>query len=68
MAIVNFTLSFSFTPAYEALLQCAYEIAEQEGEERALEWAQRVMSADIDLFCRTEVRRRPHLRLIQGGR
>lgn len=57
----------SFTPAFDHLVACAIEIAEEFGDERAMEWARDVLERDLELFCRVTVRRRPHLRLVQDG-
>lgn len=60
-------ITITHLPAFSALLECARLVAETEGEERAMEWAKRVLDADIGLFCSIEQDRRPRLRLVQGG-
>ena len=68
MASLDLILTSTFRPAYHALLDCGHAIAATHGEDAAVEWAQRVLSADFDLFVKTEVERpRPVLRLVRGG-
>ena len=65
---LNAILTITHLPAFYDLLAAAASIAEVEGEDRAIEWAKRVLEADIGLFCavvRTPIR--PQLRLIDGG-
>lgn len=57
----------TFKPAYYALLQCAQAVAEKEGHDVAIRWADGVLAANFELFCGIEPER-PRLRLIVGGR
>lgn len=69
MARVNLTLTATPRPAFDALLDCAHEIAETHGEDAAVAWAQAVLSRDFDLFVKLSAgRAKPRLRVIQGGR
>lgn len=61
------SLSFTYTGAFYALRDCTCVVAERHGEEFALEWANRVLDADIELFVRIEIDSRPRLRLVHGG-
>jgi hypothetical protein len=63
---ITIDLSLTCTPAFYALLHCAEVIAETEREERAGEWAGRIVRDDFDLFCRIQTDKRPRLRLIKG--
>jgi hypothetical protein len=68
MANVNLTLSLKFKPAYWSLLETAEAIAVERGQDEAVRWADKVISADFDIFFTIETDRRPPLRLIEGGR
>jgi hypothetical protein len=67
MANVNVSISVTFKPAFHALVECAQVIADEQGDEVASQWAKKVLEADWNLFCGTQIDR-PRLRLIQGGR
>jgi hypothetical protein len=60
-------LQMTFSPAYFALVECVTAIAASHGQERATEWAEQVLSDNIDLFITAEIEPRPMLRLIEGG-
>lgn len=67
MATVEHTLDVTFKPAFHALISCAEEIAAARGNAAALQWAERVLKDDFELFCHVGTSRRPALRLIRGG-
>lgn len=68
MATITLDLNAKARPAYYALLDVGREIALTHGEDAAIEWAQRVMSRDFDLFVRVSTERHsPQLRVINGG-
>ncbi|WP_164546052.1 hypothetical protein [Sphingobium yanoikuyae] len=68
VANIDFTLSAEARPAFDALLEVGQAIAATHGEDVAIEWAQGVMSRDVDLFIKTVVKpKRPILKVIAGG-
>lgn len=67
MTAITLNLSATYTPAFYVLAECAQQIALAHGEDVAIDWAHRVLDADIELFCVISADRRPALRLIQGG-
>jgi hypothetical protein len=68
VAQVGLNLICEFTPAYDALVVVAHEIAAQFGEDAALDWAGKVLREDNGLFVRMRVDRRPKLRVLRGGK
>lgn len=67
MAISAITLSANFTPAYDALIGVAYEIAKSHGEDRALAFIKSAFEADFDAFCvLSACNEKPTLRLVHS--
>lgn len=67
MARIEIPLRVTYEPAFYAIVEVAELIADQEGTDRAMEWAERALKVDIDLFVRVEVDQRPKLTLVKGG-
>ena len=67
MARTTLTLCVSFTPAYTALIDVAQEIAERDGEDRAMAFVQSALAADQDAFIAIRAESpRPVLRLVHS--
>ena len=68
MAQMCLTIAAHARPAYYDLLNAAQAISLTHGEDAAIEWAQRVLSRDLDFFISMNADSRPELRLITGGK